>query len=396
MSIVKVLNIRIHNTSCQELLRKIARGGILFTPNVDHLIKLQKDPDFYHLYQEADYIVCDSKIIFFASRLLGNPLQEKISGSDFFPKFYDYYKHDETIKIFLLGGLAGIAQRACQRINAKVNRPIVVGAHSPSFGFEKNDAECQEIVKSINESGATVLAVGVGAPKQEKWIYKYKNQLENIRIFLAVGATLDYEAGNLQRAPEWMSNAGIEWFYRLISEPKRLWKRYLVEGLPFFGLILLQKLNLYTYKAPIGIILQQAGLLSSEQVDRILQLQKNDRHRFGELAIQQGWLKQETVNFLVHRLSKLFIESQKQPIGQQLKAAALLDDAQIGAILREQEQTGLLFGEMAINKGWVSQKTLAFFLEAFKPQELQRGDRKLFHQTFKLWRKSRVAEQQGG
>ena len=101
----------------------------------------------------------------------------------------------------------------------------------------------------INQSEATVLAVGVGAPKQEKWIYKYKNFLPNIKIFLAIGATIDFEAGNIKRAPKIVSNLGFEWLYRLLSEPKRLWKRYLVDALPFFWLILQQKLNLY--KKPI-------------------------------------------------------------------------------------------------------------------------------------------------
>ena len=90
----------------------------------------------------------------------------------------------------------------------------------------------------------------MGAPKQEQWIYKYKDKLPNIEIFLAIGATIDFEAGNIKRAPKIMSDLGFEWLYRLLSEPKRLWKRYLVEGLPFFWLILQQKLNLY--KKPIS------------------------------------------------------------------------------------------------------------------------------------------------
>ena len=89
------------------------------------------------------------------------------------------------------------------------------------------------------------MAIGVGAPKQEKWICKYKHKLPNIKIFLAIGATIDFEAGNIKRAPKWMSDIGLEWLHRLLSEPKRLWKRYLIEDLPFLWLILEQKLNLY-------------------------------------------------------------------------------------------------------------------------------------------------------
>ena len=90
-----------------------------------------------------------------------------------------------------------------------------------------------------------MLAIGVGALKQEKWIYKYKNKLSNIKIFLAIGGTIDFEAGTIERAPKWMSHAGLEWLFRLSLEPKRLWRRYLVEDLPFTWLILKQKFNLY-------------------------------------------------------------------------------------------------------------------------------------------------------
>ena len=100
-------------------------------------------------------------------------------------------------------------------------------------------------------TGATVLAVGDGAPKQEKWICKYKDRMPNVRIFLAIGATIDFEAGNVSRAPKWMSDTGLEWLYRLVMEPNRLWRRYLLEDPLFFWLVLKQKLNLYA--APIAV-----------------------------------------------------------------------------------------------------------------------------------------------
>jgi exopolysaccharide biosynthesis WecB/TagA/CpsF family protein len=90
-----------------------------------------------------------------------------------------------------------------------------------------------------------VLAVGVGAPKQEKWICKYKDRFTHVKIFMAVGATIDFEAGVVQRSPKWMSKFGLEWLFRISADPKRLWKRYLLEDLPFFWLLLKQKLGLY-------------------------------------------------------------------------------------------------------------------------------------------------------
>jgi N-acetylglucosaminyldiphosphoundecaprenol N-acetyl-beta-D-mannosaminyltransferase len=245
---IKILNIDVDNISSLKLLQKIKTGGILFTPNVDHLMKLQKDAEFHQVYQQADYVVCDSKIIYWASIFLGNRIVEKISGSDFFPKFYQHYKNDEHIKIFLLGGIDRSAEIAREKINQKVGHPIVVGAYSPSMGFDKNELECQKIVDLINNSEATVLAIGVGAPKQEKWIVRYKKLLPKIKIFLAIGATIDFEAEITQRSPKWMSQVGLEWLYRLMLEPKRLWKRYLIESTPFFLLIFKQKFHLYRHK----------------------------------------------------------------------------------------------------------------------------------------------------
>lgn len=240
---VRILDVLIDNISRVDLLEQLKSGGTVFTPNVDHLMKLQKDPEFYEAYLNATYRTCDSQILIFASMLLGNPIQERISGSDLFPAFYEHYAHDEDIRIFLLGAAEGVAAKAMQRINRKVGRDIIVAAHSPSFGFENDEAECNRIIDMINESGATVLAIGVGAPKQEKWICKHKSRLKNIKIFFAIGATIDFEAGNVPRAPKWMSEAGLEWLYRLLLEPKRLWKRYLIEDVPFLLLVLKQALK---------------------------------------------------------------------------------------------------------------------------------------------------------
>jgi exopolysaccharide biosynthesis WecB/TagA/CpsF family protein len=248
MSKVNLLNVSIDNLSIIELLERLKAGGIVFTPNVDHLAKLQKDEDFYQAYSGATYRVCDSQILLYASKFLGTPIKEKISGSDLFPAFYSYYGQDRTVKVFLLGAAKGVAKAAQERINNQVGREIIVGTYSPSFGFENKEQECLEIIQRINSSGANVLAIGVGAPKQEKWIMKYQNLLTNIKTFLAIGATLDFEAGNKKRAPKWMSQLGLEWLHRLFSEPQRLWKRYLVDDFPIFWLILLQKLN--SYKKP--------------------------------------------------------------------------------------------------------------------------------------------------
>lgn len=245
MQQVHLLNIEVHNLTMIELLEKLRLGGIVFTPNVDHLIKLQTDYEFYRAYQCVDYKICDSKVLAYASHFLGNPVREKISGSDLFPAFYTYYQNDPDVKIFLLGAAPGVAERARQRINAKVGREMVIGAHSPSFGFEQDEAECRAIVDLINRSGATVLAVGVGAPKQEKWIAQHRDQFLYVKTLFAIGATIDFEAGSLSRSPKWMSDVGLEWLFRMVCEPKRLWRRYLVHDLPFFWYVLQQRFKRY-------------------------------------------------------------------------------------------------------------------------------------------------------
>jgi exopolysaccharide biosynthesis WecB/TagA/CpsF family protein len=239
---IKLVNVLIDNVSLPELLENL-KTGVLFTPNVDHIIKLQKNPAFSEAYQIADYIICDSKILLLASKFLGTPIKEKISGSDFFPAFYEFHKNNDNITIFLLGAKEGVAREAQQKINAKVGRNMIVGSYSPPLGFEQDPEESAKIIDIVQKSGATVLAVGVGAPKQENWIYQHRDKLPNIKIFLAIGATIDFEAGHKPRAPKWMSNAGLEWLYRLLSEPQRLWKRYLIDSLPFLWLVLQQKLR---------------------------------------------------------------------------------------------------------------------------------------------------------
>ncbi len=251
---VQILNLLLDNISMTELL-KCLKSGVVLTPNVDHVMQLQKDEEFFKIYNSADYKICDSKILLYTSKFIGTPLKEKISGSDFFPAFCKFHRDNESIRIFLLGGGEGVAERARKRINSRIGKNIIIRAHSPSFGFEKNEQECLDIVEKINQSQATVLAIGVGAPKQEKWIYKYKDKLPNVKIFLAVGATIDFESGVVKRSPKWMSELGIEWLYRLMSEPGRLWKRYLVDDMPFFWLTLKQRFNLY--KSPFFMATNQ-------------------------------------------------------------------------------------------------------------------------------------------
>lgn len=244
METTRILNVDILSITKDCLLEKLKKG-VLVTPNVDHLVKLQRDREFYGVYQKAEWVVCDSKVLYLLSKLLKRPLPEAIPGSSFFTSYYMYHKDDPDCRIFLLGAKEGIAAKAMQRINEKVGRRIVVGAHSPSFGFEKNEKECEELIDIINKTGANVLLVGVGAPKQEKWIMKYRNHMPGVDLFMALGATIDFEAGTLKRAPAIWQKIGMEWLYRCMKEPKRLFKRYFVDDMQFFYYFTKQLLGMY-------------------------------------------------------------------------------------------------------------------------------------------------------
>ena len=232
---ISLLNIKIDNVTKQEFLEKL-NSGMVVTPNIDHLMKLQKDREFYEIYQKAEHIVLDSRVIQKLMKVTGREVKDVIPGSEFFPEFCHYHKENPDIKIFLLGAADPVAQVAMDKINSRFDRDMVVGAHSPSFGFEKKKDEVKNIIDIVNNSGANVLAIGVSAPKQEKWVAQYRNQLKNIDIFLCIGATIDFEAGNIKRAPVFFRKLALEWLYRLFKEPKRMYKRYIIEDLPFFRL----------------------------------------------------------------------------------------------------------------------------------------------------------------
>ena len=169
------------------------------------------------------------------SKLKNNPIKEKVSGSDLFPEVCNLASQ-KGYKIFLLGAAEGVAAKAAENLKLKYKELNVVGTYSPSYGFENNEDEINQIVDMINQVKPDILAVGLGAPKQEKFLYTFRKKL-NVPVSLAIGASIDFEAGNINRAPKWMQNIGLEWFYRLCREPKRMFKRYIVDDIKIFKII---------------------------------------------------------------------------------------------------------------------------------------------------------------
>jgi N-acetylglucosaminyldiphosphoundecaprenol N-acetyl-beta-D-mannosaminyltransferase len=244
---LQILNLDIHNWTFDAFLAQLEEG-VVVTPNIDHFIKLQEDEDFYDCYVQSEHIVCDSRIIQLLSKFLygHKAIKDQIAGSDLFPAYCQYHKdNSEKVKVFLLGGTKSSAQVARDKINGNAGSTIIIEAYSPPFGFENDKVETEKIIAMINDSGATTLAVGVGAPKQEKWIYAHKDKMPGVKLYFAIGATIDFQAGVVKRAPRWMVKLGLEWLYRMIQEPGRMAKRYLVDDLPFLWLITKQKLGFY-------------------------------------------------------------------------------------------------------------------------------------------------------
>ncbi len=237
-----MLGIEIDPISLTDLLATFDRG-LVVTPNVDHFMALRESAPFRDVYRGAEFVVVDSRIVQACMAFLGRPVPEKISGSDLLPAYYTYHAKRGEKSLFILGGRPGVPEAAMARINAKTSSNIVVGAHSPSMNFVNDEAEGRAVIQRIIASGANTLVACLGSPKQEIWIHGHRAAMPSVTSFLAVGAAVDFEAGTQPRAPKWVSHAGLEWAFRLVREPRRLWRRYLVRDPMFLWLVLRERLR---------------------------------------------------------------------------------------------------------------------------------------------------------
>ena len=240
---VRLLNVDVDDITMDDLLA--LRHGSFITVHTDMMRLFQRDRGFHRLLDEYDLVTCDSQILTWAARLLGTPVRERVSGSDYFPRFYHRYADDPSVRIFLCGAKPGVADRARDRINAAVGREIVVGTDSPPFGFEDDPAEVDRVIQKIDASGATVLVVGLGAPKQDRFIHTHRHRLPGVELFMPLGGTIDYEAGEVSRPPGWVTDLGLEWAARIVDDPRARWRRYLVEQPPVLWQLVKQRFGRY-------------------------------------------------------------------------------------------------------------------------------------------------------
>ena len=207
------------------------------TPNVDHTVMLQESEAFRNVYEDADLILADGWPVVAASRIVGRPLPERVPGSDLVPRLFDSATSERPMTVYLLGAMPGVAEVAAKNIHGKWSNVEVVGLYSPPFGFEKDDAECERILKMVADAKPDVLVVGLGAPKQELWVHKHRDKIQ-AKAALCVGATIDFLAGEKSRAPVWIQKIGMEWFHRMVTEPRRLVKRYAKDAWVFPQMVL--------------------------------------------------------------------------------------------------------------------------------------------------------------
>jgi N-acetylglucosaminyldiphosphoundecaprenol N-acetyl-beta-D-mannosaminyltransferase len=225
--------------SAIEKMVQYKKKSYVVAVNVDVIIKIENDSLLKKISDEAAITLVDGKPLVWISKLHNKPIAEKISGSDLVPRILDMAsKKGHTV--FLLGGREGVAERAKANIEKDYPGIRIVGAYAPPFSFDKSEQELEKTNAIISDAKPDILIVCFGCPKQEKWIYANRDKYD-ATVSICAGATIDFLAGNVKRAPKWMSDNGLEWFYRFIKEPTRMFKRYFVDDTKILRLILKYK-----------------------------------------------------------------------------------------------------------------------------------------------------------
>jgi N-acetylglucosaminyldiphosphoundecaprenol N-acetyl-beta-D-mannosaminyltransferase len=196
------------------------------TPNVDFLAQARRDVELRRILFEAHLVLCDGTPLVWASRLLGNALPERVAGADLVPLLIELAAQ-KRYRLFLLGAAPESAQRAVSRLQAQYPSLIVAGHYSPPFN-QLLEMDHDEIKRRIRAAKPDLLFVSFGCPKQEKWVAMHYRNL-GVPVTAGVGATIDFLAGQVKRAPAWMQRSGSEWIFRLAQEPRRLFRRYLTD-----------------------------------------------------------------------------------------------------------------------------------------------------------------------
>ena len=241
---VDVLGIHISRLGKKEAEEKIESSLCsdtpltIFTPNPEIIMRAQKDKEFGRRLNSADILLPDGIGVVIASRILRDPLPERITGIDtgeFILKLAD----EHSIPVFLLGARPGVAERAATEIKARYKSIKEIGTHHGYF--EKSGPENDAVIKAINDSEARILLVCFGAPMQETWISENKKHLKAVKLYIGLGGALDVWAKDVRRAPKIIQRIGFEWLWRILKEPRRA--GFLLRMPPFLYKVLCRKIS---------------------------------------------------------------------------------------------------------------------------------------------------------
>lgn len=243
---IEILGIRIFAGGFNSALEQIAailrqnerKSLYICATSVHGVIEAQSDPDFRKTLNAAYFNAPDGMPLVRMGRLLGAKKIERIYGPDLFPAVCDLSSKMENISHFFYGGKEGVADKLAEALTKKYPGLIASGTYCPPFR-PLTESEKQEVAKKINDSGADIVWVGLSTPKQEKWIAEIR-ELLNVKLLFSVGAAFDYQLGYIKQPPGWIQKASLEWLYRLVHEPSRLWGRYIRIVPAFIFLSLLQ------------------------------------------------------------------------------------------------------------------------------------------------------------
>lgn len=209
------------------------RGGAVFTPNVDHVVTAEDDPIFRAAYAEASLSLPDGQALVWATRVLGTPVPEKVSGSDLVRPLLERAAA-ERWRVYLLGGAPGTAETVAARIERELGVEVA-GLDAPRISLEGGPDEAA-VIERVRHARPDLVLVALGSPKQERFIGRARAALAPA-VAMGVGASLDFLAGRVRRAPGWIAGAGLEWLFRLSLEPRRLAYRYLVKDPRFVAVL---------------------------------------------------------------------------------------------------------------------------------------------------------------
>lgn len=204
--------------------------------NVDQIVTINKNSVSKKIFNEAELVFVDGKPIKWMCDILGRKVKERVTGPDLM-EYICQKGASLGMKIFLLGAGPGVAEKCGKILESRYPGIQNVGYYSPPFGFQNDKEEMRKINSMLKESGADLLFVGMGSPKQDIFIYENMKEY-GIPVSFSMGAALDFIAGNVNRAPRWMINCGLEWIHRISQNPKRLWKRYLITDMAIIPLFI--------------------------------------------------------------------------------------------------------------------------------------------------------------